>query len=295
MAKNRQNGQNNAKFFYTDKSYMFATSQELNLGVFYGVGNLVQRYVYSPSGKITRIENAAGADITQTPMVENFFTFTGREFDKESELFYFRARYYDIETGRFIQSDPNAGAISRPSSFNSKYMYVENNPVKFTDPSGERIQGPSIYGNWCGPYDNNGQGDNEGTKDAIDRECKGHDEDYLSAENYQAPLRGSGNLFAPEISVVAETGHYFYHRFAADVELVGELSFNHNSWNNNRGNFDLIQFTKANAASAYFANKNIKLIKNGPNTLDQIFFGIDKYKMITWYGKSFWNRLSKIF
>lgn len=70
-------------------------------------GNLVQHYVYSPFGKIVRIENAAGADITTTPMVENFYTFTGREFDKESGLHYYRARYYDPEVGRFLTVDPD--------------------------------------------------------------------------------------------------------------------------------------------------------------------------------------------
>lgn len=100
-------------------------------------GNLVQHYVYSPFGKIVRIENAAGADITATPMVENFYTFTGREYDKESGLFYYRARYYDSETGRFIQSDPHPGIRTVPSSYNSKYIYAANSPGLHRDPSGK--------------------------------------------------------------------------------------------------------------------------------------------------------------
>lgn len=99
-------------------------------------GNLVQHYIYSPFGKITRIENVSGTDITSTPMLDNFYAFTGREYDKESGLYYYRARYLDCETGRFVQSDPHPGVMSDPMSFNSKYNYVSNNPLIHTDPSG---------------------------------------------------------------------------------------------------------------------------------------------------------------
>ncbi len=100
-------------------------------------GDLVQHYVYSPFGKIIRIENASGADITSTPMVDNFYTFTGREYDKESGLYYYRARYLDSDTGRFIQSDPHPGVTSNPLTFNSKYSYVLNDPVNSADPTGQ--------------------------------------------------------------------------------------------------------------------------------------------------------------
>ncbi|WP_353933154.1 RHS repeat-associated core domain-containing protein [Okeanomitos corallinicola] len=32
--------------------------------------------------------------------------FTGREFDQEIGLYYYRARYYDQATGRFLSEDP---------------------------------------------------------------------------------------------------------------------------------------------------------------------------------------------
>jgi RHS repeat-associated protein len=54
------------------------------------------------------------------------FTYTGREWDKETELYYYRARYYDPMEGRFIQKDPIgfAGGINL-------YSYVGNNPLNY--------------------------------------------------------------------------------------------------------------------------------------------------------------------
>ncbi|MFA6237880.1 MAG: RHS repeat-associated core domain-containing protein [Bacteriovorax sp.] len=99
-------------------------------------GSLVQHYVYSAFGKIIRIENKNGGDVTDAPLVDNFYTFTGREFDKESGLYYFRARYLDSDTGRFIQADPHQGAKNLPASFNSKYIYTLNDPINSIDPNG---------------------------------------------------------------------------------------------------------------------------------------------------------------
>ncbi|MCE5312510.1 MAG: RHS repeat-associated core domain-containing protein [Nitrospiraceae bacterium] len=34
------------------------------------------------------------------------YAFTGREFDQETGLYYYRNRYYDANTGRFVSKDP---------------------------------------------------------------------------------------------------------------------------------------------------------------------------------------------
>jgi RHS repeat-associated protein len=63
------------------------------------------------------------------------FSFIGEHMDN-SGLEYLRARYYDPETGRFITADPYPGALSLPATQNA-YTYVINNPLSYTDPSGE--------------------------------------------------------------------------------------------------------------------------------------------------------------
>jgi RHS repeat-associated protein len=60
------------------------------------------------------------------------YAFTGREFDRETRLYYYRARYYDPGTGRFTQQDP----IGYQGGLNL-YAYVDGNPVNAVDPSGE--------------------------------------------------------------------------------------------------------------------------------------------------------------
>jgi RHS repeat-associated protein len=48
-----------------------------------------------------------GAVIAETnPTAGDRYKFTGREFDAEIGLYYYRARYYDPQLGRFISEDP---------------------------------------------------------------------------------------------------------------------------------------------------------------------------------------------
>lgn len=69
----------------------------------------------------------------------NPFRFTAREFDAETGLSYYRARYYDPTTGRFLSEDPiefHAGI--------DFYRYVGNNPTTLDDPSGLQDEQPPL-------------------------------------------------------------------------------------------------------------------------------------------------------
>ena len=63
--------------------------------------------------------------------VANRFEYTGREFDPETGLYFYRARLYDVVSGRFLNEDP----LELQDDYN-KYAYVANNPTDFSDPLG---------------------------------------------------------------------------------------------------------------------------------------------------------------
>ena len=73
--------------------------------------------------------DAWGQIIQQTGTVESPYTYTGREFDVESGLYYYRARYYDPMSGRFLQVDPLG---FRGGDLNL-YGYVLDDPVNLVD------------------------------------------------------------------------------------------------------------------------------------------------------------------
>ena len=61
--------------------------------------------------------------------------FTGQEYDDATGLYYYVARYYDPDLGRFLSPDPIVQAPFNSQNLN-RYSYVLNNPVMFVDPTG---------------------------------------------------------------------------------------------------------------------------------------------------------------
>jgi RHS repeat-associated protein len=78
--------------------------------------------------------DAFGIIKNATETFVNPYRFTGREYDAESGLYYYRARYYDADAGRFLSKDPIWNWYN-PQSLNV-YVYVGNNPINYVDPLG---------------------------------------------------------------------------------------------------------------------------------------------------------------
>ena len=72
-------------------------------------------------------------NVVASSAVGNPFLYTGREWDVECGKYFYRARTYDPEKGRFLQRDP----LGLSQGLNL-YRYVRNRPADFTDPSGLR-------------------------------------------------------------------------------------------------------------------------------------------------------------
>ncbi|MBL7717064.1 MAG: hypothetical protein JNL01_16485 [Bdellovibrionales bacterium] len=109
-------------------------------------GHLVQRVVYATFGKILSIRDANANDVTSSPVLKTHFAFTGREYDEETGNYYYRARYYDPNIGRFLQKDPEPGLSTIPASVVNNYSYVKNLPTGLVDPTGKSWIGDFFEG-----------------------------------------------------------------------------------------------------------------------------------------------------
>ena len=77
--------------------------------------------------------------IDATESANNALWYTGKSHDEETGLTYMGARYYDPVSGRFMGIDPAPIDLRNTHSFN-RYTYANNNPLKYTDPTGKYAQ-----------------------------------------------------------------------------------------------------------------------------------------------------------
>ena len=91
--------------------------------------NIVEYYEYDIYGA-PAIYDAVDGQRRSVSAYANRYLFTGREYHLATELYYYRARWYSPTLGRFLQRDPGAEWLW--------YFYTSNNPVLFSDPTGEQ-------------------------------------------------------------------------------------------------------------------------------------------------------------
>lgn len=130
------------------------------IGLTDATGALVSRYAYEPFGK-SAVQGAPSSNPLQ---------FTAREND-DTDLYYYRARYYSPELGRFISQDP-LGFAGGDANF---YAYTSNRPTVAVDPSGlstktalswageaasqlwdklvDRLPGGATFNKWTGTWE----------------------------------------------------------------------------------------------------------------------------------------------
>jgi RHS repeat-associated protein len=91
-----------------------------------GDGDVTLAQGYTPFGVLLWSEGSGASA----------YGFTGEQEDPSAGLVFLRARYYDPATGRFISKDPFPGVTQRPQTLH-KFVYVLNNAVNHTDPTGQ--------------------------------------------------------------------------------------------------------------------------------------------------------------
>ncbi len=102
-------------------------------------GTIVEGYRYSAYGIMDVLTSTGGDSTWFTPddtvvgtsAIGNPYAYTGREYDNETGLYYYRARYYSPTQGRFLQRDP-LGYVDGMSL----YEYVQGNSINYLDPYG---------------------------------------------------------------------------------------------------------------------------------------------------------------
>ena len=94
-------------------------------------GTKLVSYNYDAWGNFTTAYHNGGAS---TKAADNPFTYRGYYYDKDLDLYRLGTRYYDSNTGRFINAD---SALYHSMLGYNMFAYCNNNPVNYYDPYGE--------------------------------------------------------------------------------------------------------------------------------------------------------------
>lgn len=185
--KLRKNSSGSTSYLLTDRNSTTRTITDAN-------GNIVSSLTYDSFGQLS------------SATVERY-TYTGRELEADSGLYYYRARWYDAANGRFNSEDP----IGLEGGINT-YAYVGNNPLLYVDPSGldpetaaQAITNPT---NWTGSGYYTGtsfawDGSRRGWYDQkVANMPKGPDDltDFLNRNRYKYETRRTSSPFGRHLA-----------------------------------------------------------------------------------------------
>src|SRR5579885_2908853 len=99
-------------------------------------GNVTDTYDYDAFG------NLIHSTFTSVPPLANVvspspnnYLYSGEQFDPDLNLYYNRARYLNVSTGRFWSMDAFEGVGTDPFSLH-RYLYASDEPVGGVDPGG---------------------------------------------------------------------------------------------------------------------------------------------------------------
>jgi RHS repeat-associated protein len=93
-------------------------------------GVIAESYKFDAWGKLLGVFNGNGLPLAQSAIGIRYL-WQGREYNYNTGMYFFRARFYDPNIGRWISNDPIG--ISRGLN---QYMFCSDNPVNYIDPDG---------------------------------------------------------------------------------------------------------------------------------------------------------------
>ena len=107
------------------------------LGLYNESGELAYKYLYDPWGKLVWVHDKRDRDVTdeESAALRNPFRYRGYYYDSDTGWYYLNSRYYDPETGRFLNVDGYASTGQGIIGHNM-FVYCNNNPVMNVDFNG---------------------------------------------------------------------------------------------------------------------------------------------------------------
>jgi RHS repeat-associated protein len=133
--RNAGDGSLLARYSYADKLLSLTTPAGSQYYHHDALGSTVNLTDGSGATKVSYFINPWGLILNQIGFSENRQVFTGKEIDERTGLVYFGARYYDPDTGRFINQDEYLGEQEEPPSLH-RYLYAYSNPLVYVDEDG---------------------------------------------------------------------------------------------------------------------------------------------------------------
>ena len=119
-----------------DKEYFYIKDILENIiGIIDQERNVVVYYRYDAYGKLLQED----IKINNLASKYNDILYKGYVYDRESELYYLKSRYYSPRIGRFIIMDEVSYVNPKDINGLNLYAYCNNNPIMYYDPSGRFV------------------------------------------------------------------------------------------------------------------------------------------------------------
>jgi RHS repeat-associated protein len=122
-------GTQNNQFLYLHRDY-----QGTILAISNQLGNFVEKRLFDAWGNIIKIQDEQGNILSKLVILDRGYT--GHEHLQDVALIHMNGRLYDPMIHRFLQPDNFIQDPYNTQNYN-RYGYVLNNPLKYSDPSGE--------------------------------------------------------------------------------------------------------------------------------------------------------------
>jgi len=208
---NKGNNTEEREMFYILKDHIGSIT-----GIVDESGKLVAEYSYDAWGKRRNPK-----DWTKPSNDELMFDrgFTGHEHLELFDLINMNGRVYDPSLGRFLSPDNYVQAPDFSQSFN-RYSYCMNNPLKYTDPSGDNpLVAAIIIGVAIGAY-SGGVMANEGQYNPFQWEKSWHTWGYMIGGGIVGGISGAlGSTIAASGGVFANTSAIMAGSFSNSIGM----------------------------------------------------------------------------